>query len=153
MAQELDSDEWPSIRFENLAMPQSLKGISILVSAEGLSERSGDWIWRLCHCKGVEKRGTSDWVAASASEIIDLLIEGRHEILCEIESRLEPHGFNPAKTFSEWVEALTTIKEVAQRTPGECRWIAGTAIDCLTAADKLKLATELLESLGDDTPE
>lgn len=99
-------------------------GISILISIDEFTERTGDWIWSLPHCNGVEKSGEANWCRDSANEIIDHLIEHRAAMLEFIEERLGPHGHSPEKTFIEWIESLTKIKEIASTMEGDCRWIA-----------------------------
>jgi len=124
MNQSLDSEEWPAIRFEGELMPQSLKGISILIDRE-FTERTGDWIWRLPHCNEVWKEGESDWCMASATEIIDHLLEYRDEVATEIRERLGPFGFDGDITIDEWLTALTRIQCIARSSGSTCRWIAG----------------------------
>ena len=124
MNQLLDADEWPSIRFEGELLPQSVSGISILIDRE-FTERTGDWIWRLPHCKEVWKDGDAEWCIAAATEIIDHLLEHRDEVAIEVRDRLGPQGFDGDATIAEWLSALARIQSLA-RTSGEvCRWIAG----------------------------
>lgn len=125
MPQALDSNDWRSIRFEGVDLPQSLMGISILIYIEDFAERTGDWIWKLPHCKGVEKSGSAQWCHESASEIIDYMIEHRQGILTMIEEGLAPNGFDPVATFSEWISSLMTIREIASKKESDCHWTAG----------------------------
>jgi hypothetical protein len=127
MSQRLDPEDWPAIHLDGVSMPQSLKGISILVSADGLSESAGDWIWRLCHCHRVEKQGDAIWVANSARELLHFMPEHRTFILLEIQQRLQVHGFAANETYAEWIASLTQIETIARSTSGACKWIAGTA--------------------------
>jgi hypothetical protein len=124
MNQQLDPKEWPTIQFEGEYLPQSVSGISILINLD-FTERTGDWIWRLPHCKEVWKGGEADWCLSSASEIIDHLLEHRDEVIEEIRDRLGPHGFDGPVTINEWLTALSRIRVLAQSADGDCRWIAG----------------------------
>ena len=124
MNQTLDPEEWPSIRFEGEALPQSLSAIHILIHRD-FTERTGDWIWRLPHCKEVWKDGESEWCVESATEIIDHLLEHRAEIIAEIGERLGPDGFDARTTVDEWLAALTRIQTLAKAAGDTCRWIAG----------------------------
>jgi hypothetical protein len=124
MNQQLDPEDWPSIRFEGELLPQSLGGISILIDRE-FTERTGDWIWRLPHCKEVWKDGDAEWCIASTTEIIDHLLEHREEIAAEIRNRLGPHGFDGDATIDEWLSALARIQSLASFSGEICRWIAG----------------------------
>jgi len=124
MNKTLDPEEWPSIRFEGELLPQSVSGISILIDRE-LTESTGDWIWRLPHCKEVWKDGEADWCIESATEIIDHLLEFRTEVVAEIRERLGPHGFEAQTTIDEWLAALTRVQVLANSSGGTCRWIAG----------------------------
>ena len=124
MNQSLDPEEWPSIRFEGESLPQSLKGISILIDRD-FTGRTGDWIWRLPHCKEVWKEGESDWCISSATEIIDHLLEHRDEVVVDIRERLGTHGFDAEPTIDEWLTALARIQSLARSSDGKCRWIAG----------------------------
>lgn len=105
-------------------MPQSLKGISILID-RGFTEQTADWIWRLVHCKEVWKEGDSNWCALSASEIIDCLLDHRDEIGTEISQRLGSFGFDADITLNEWLAAMARIQDLARSSGGICRWIAG----------------------------
>ena len=124
MNQHLDPQEWPAIQFEGEFLPQSVSGISILIDRD-FTERTGDWIWRLPHCKGVLKRGEAAWCLASASEITDHLLGHRDEVIEEIRERLGPHGFDGTATINEWLSALGRIRDLAESADGDCRWIAG----------------------------
>lgn len=124
MNQQLDPEDWPSIRFEGESLPQSVSGISILIDHE-LTERTGDWIWRLPHCKEVWKDGDAEWCIASATEIIDHLLEHRDQVTDEIRDRLGPHGFDSHATIDEWLSALARIQSLARSSGEICRWIAG----------------------------
>jgi hypothetical protein len=126
MNQTLDPEEWPSIRFEGELMPQSLSAIHILINRD-FTERTGDWIWRLPHCKEVWKDGEATWCIESATEIIDHLLENRAEIIAEIQDRLGPHEFDAETTIDEWLTALARIQTLTRsRSAGDtCRWIAG----------------------------
>lgn len=124
MNQILDAEEWPSIRFEGEYLPQSVSGISILVDRD-FTERTGDWIWRLRHCSEVWKDGDADWCIASATEIIDHLLENRAEVIADIQERLGPHGFDGQITIDEWLRSLTRIQILARESGDICRWISG----------------------------
>ena len=124
MNQTLDAQECPSIRFEGELQPQSLSAIHILIYRD-FTERTGDWIWRLPHCKEVWKDGDSTWCIESATEIIDHLLEHRSEIIAEIQERLSPDGFNAEATIVEWLTALARIQTLAKSAGDTCRWIAG----------------------------
>ena len=124
MYQILDITEWRSIRFGGIDLPQSLMGISILIVIDDFTERTGDWIWSLPHCKGMEKNGCSQWCLESAAEIVDYLIGNRGAVLAIIQERLGPHGFDPVATFAEWIFGLSKIQEIASNTDGNCSWIA-----------------------------
>lgn len=124
MNQPLDPEEWPSICFEGELLPQSLKGISILINRD-FTERTGDWIWRLPHCKEVWKGGEPEWCIASATEIIDHLLEHRADVAADIQERLGPFGFDGETTIDEWLTALVRIQSLAESSSGICRWIAG----------------------------
>jgi len=124
MNQSLDLEEWPPIKFEGELLPQSLKGISILIDRD-FTERTGDWIWRLPHCKELWKEGDSEWCCASATEIIDYLREHRADVAVDIEERLGPHGFDGTTTVDEWISALGRIQVLAESSDALCRWIAG----------------------------
>ncbi len=124
MNQQLDTQDWPSIRFEGELLPQSVSGISILIDRK-FTERTGDWIWRLPHCKEVWKDGEAEWCIASATEIIDHLLEHRDEVTAEIRERLGPHGFDGKTTIDEWLTALSRIQSRAKSSGEICRWIAG----------------------------
>lgn len=128
MNQPLDPEEWPAIRFEGELLPQSLRGISILIDRDFM-ERTGDWIWRLPHCKEVWKVAEANWCITSATEIIDHLLEHRDEVSTEIRDRLGPHGFDGDTTIDEWLRALTRIQYLARSSGGTCRWIAGEPTD------------------------
>jgi len=125
MTQALDRDEWKSIRFEGVDLPQSLMGISILINIDDFTERTGDWIWKLPHCKSIWKGGPARWCHESATEIIDHMIEHRETVLAMIRERLVPNGFDPDATFSEWISSLMTIREISSKKEGDCQWIAG----------------------------
>jgi hypothetical protein len=124
MSQQLNPNDWPSICFEGEILPQSVKGISILIDRE-FTERTGDWIWRFPHCKGVWKEGEAEWCIQSANEIMDHLLEHRTDIIGEIQERLGPHGFDGTRTIEEWFAALGRIRDLAKSRNGICRWIAG----------------------------
>lgn len=124
MNQRLDPKDWPPIRFEGELLPQSLSGISILIDRD-FSGRTGDWIWRLPHCKEVWKDGEAEWCLTSATEIIDHLVEHRAEVVSDIQRRLGPHGFEGQNTIEEWLTALTSIQFLAKSSGDTCRWIAG----------------------------
>jgi hypothetical protein len=123
MTQHLDPQEWPSIQFEGEFLPQSVSGISILIDRD-FTEQTGDWIWRLPHCKEVWKCGEADWCLTSASEIIDHLLEHRDAVVEEIRERLGPHGFDAPATVNEWLTALSRIRVLAESIDGDCHWIA-----------------------------
>ena len=124
MQSSSDPQEWRSIRFEGIDLPPSLMAISMLIVIDDFSERTGDWIWRLPHCKGVEKDGAAGWCADSATEIMDHLLEHRQEILGMITERLVPHGFDAELTYAEWMDSLLKIRDIASRKEGDCVWIA-----------------------------
>jgi hypothetical protein len=124
MNQKLDPKEWPSIRFEGELMPQSLSAIHVLIN-RNFSERTGEWIWRLPHCKEVWKDGESTWCIESATEIIHNLLEHRAEIVADIQDRLDPHQFDAETTIDEWLTALARIQALARSAGDTCRWIAG----------------------------
>jgi len=124
MNQHLDPQDWPSIQFEGEFLPQSLSGISILI-ARDFTERTGDWIWRLAHCREVWKEGEVEWCLLSAAEITDHLLEHREEIVEEIRARLGPHGLDGETTADEWLAALGRIRSLAESADGTCHWIAG----------------------------
>lgn len=124
MNQQLDPEDWPSIRFEGELLPQSVSGISILIDRD-FSERTGDWIWRLPHCKEVWKGGEAEWCIASATEIMDHLLDHRVEVGAEIQERLGPHGFDGQATIDEWLAAMARILSLARSSRDVCRWIAG----------------------------
>ena len=124
MNQHLDPNEWPSIRFEGELLPQSVRGITILINRD-FTERTGDWIWRLPHCKEVWKDGEAEWCIASATEIINHLLEHRSEVVAEIRERLGSHGFDGLSTLDEWLTALARIQSLARSSSDVCRWIAG----------------------------
>jgi hypothetical protein len=124
MNQKLDPKEWPSIRFEGELMPQSLSAIHVLIN-RNFSERTGEWIWRLPHCKEVWKDGESTWCIESATEIIHNLLEHRAEIVADIQDRLDPHQFDAETTIDEWLTALAHIQALARSAGDTCRWIAG----------------------------
>lgn len=105
-------------------MPQSLKGISILIDRD-FTEQTADWIWRLVHCKEVWKEGGSNWCEASATEISDCLLDHRDEIGTEISQRLGSFGFDADLTLNEWLTALARIQDLARSSSGICRWVAG----------------------------
>ena len=105
-------------------LPQSVSGISILIVRE-FTELTCDWIWRLPHCKEVWKGGDAEWCIASATEIIDHLLEHRAEVVADIQERLGPHGFDGQATIDEWLIALTRIQSLASSSGDSCRWIAG----------------------------
>jgi len=44
-----------------------------------------------------------------------------------IGERLGSYGFDPERSYSEWMEGLAIIQEVALASDGDCRWIAETA--------------------------
>lgn len=120
----IDPEKWPSIRFEGEWMPQSLAGISILMDRE-FTQQTGDWIWRLPHCHECWKEGEAAWCIASATEIIDYLLEHRDAVAAEIRERLGPFGFEGDSTLNEWLAALVRIQDLARSSGGTCRWIAG----------------------------
>lgn len=124
MSQQLDPQEWPSIRFEGELMPQSLIGISILID-RGFTEGTADWIWKLSCCREVWKECDADGCISSASEISDHLLEHRHEVRELIRDRLASHGIDGQATFKEWLSALDRIRFLALATNENCRWIAG----------------------------
>ena len=124
MNQQLDTQEWPSIKFQGEFLPQSLSAIHILIY-QPLSERTLDWIWKLPHCKEVWKSGEADWCIASAAEITDHLLDHKGEIAEEIRERLSADGFDETATINEWLAALGRIRSLAELTDGECSWIAG----------------------------
>ena len=124
MNQQLNPEDWPSIRFEGELLPQSVSGISILIDRD-FTELTGDWIWRLPHCKEVWKEGESEWCITSATEIINHLLEYRTEVAAEIHERLGPHGFDSQTTIDEWLTALASIQSLAKSSSNSCRWIAG----------------------------
>lgn len=124
MNQTLDPEKYPSIRFEDELLPQSLSAIHILIYCD-FTERTGDWIWRLSHCKGVWKEGEATWCIESATEIIDHLLENRADVITEIQERLVPHGFVAETMIDEWLTALARIQILAKSAGDTCRWIAG----------------------------
>lgn len=128
MNQPLNPEDWPSIRYENELLPQSISGISILINCP-LTERTADWIWRFCHCKGVWKNGEAQWCIDSVIEILGYIEEYRFEIISEIKERLEPHGFNAETTITEWREALKLIKKLSDLVDGDCQWISSEPED------------------------
>ncbi len=126
MTQQLDEMEWPPIEFEGELLPPSLKAISILVNHD-FSESTGDWIWRLPHCKDTWKDGQAEWCISAASEIICYLHDYREDVLRDIDERLNSDGFCAQRTLDEWIMALSRIKELAASSGGLCRWIAQSA--------------------------
>lgn len=124
MNQSLDPEEWPSICFEGELLPQSVSGISILIN-RGFTERTGDWIWRLSNCKEVWKNGEAEWCIASATEIIDHLLEHRGEVASEVRERLGPYRFDGDLTVEEWLIALARVQSIAKSSGYNCQWIAG----------------------------
>ncbi len=125
MAQQLDKQEWPSIEFDGEFLPQSLSAISILINHD-FSESTGDWIWRLPHCKDTWKDGQAEWCISSASEIIRYLHDYREDVLRDIHERLTSDGFCAQRTLDEWLMALGCIKELAASSGGICHWVANT---------------------------
>jgi hypothetical protein len=123
MPQVLDSEDWASIRFEGHDLPQSLMGISVLVSDEHLSDPTGDWLWRLTLCSGVLKTGSSTWCYEAASEVLAFLTDRRADAIGIVEDRLAPFGFDPEVTLFEWTESLLAIRSIAAGMNGECSWI------------------------------
>ena len=123
MTQTLDLEEFPQICFEGEILPQSVIAISILINHD-FTERTGDWIWRLPHCKKIWKTGDSEWCLAAAREINDHLLEHRAEIITDIQERLGPHGFDGHTTINEWLTALARIQILAASAGNVCRWTA-----------------------------
>lgn len=124
MNQKLNTEDWPSICFEGELLPQSVSGISILINRD-FTERTGDWIWRLPHCKEVWKEGEAEWCIESATEIINHLLEHRDEVVADIQERLSPYGFDSQCTIDEWLTALALIQTISKASGDTCRWIAG----------------------------
>jgi hypothetical protein len=113
-------------------------GISILITIDDISERTGDWLWRLRHCWGVGKHGAAGWCADSATVIMNHLLEHRQEVLAMITERLGPHGFDAELTYGEWMESLLKIHDIASRKEGDCVWIAeDPGFDAEAAAEKM----------------
>ncbi|MGJ8673873.1 hypothetical protein [Rubritalea sp.] len=123
MSQDLDTTDFPPIRFEHELLPQSVSGISILMNYE-FTETTGDWIWKLPHCKNTWKEGDSTWCISSCSEIISFLNSNKEQVIEDIKERLSPHGFDPNITLNEWLSSLARIKEICQLGNKTCRWIA-----------------------------
>ena len=150
MQSNLDPNEWRSIRFEGIDLPPSLMAISILIVIDDFSERTGDWIWRLPHCKGVGKDGAAKWCVDSATEIMDHLLEHRQVILAMINERLGPHGFDAELTYAEWMASLLKIRDIASGMDGDCMWTAeDPGFDAEAAAKKMLRALDAYrDSLG-----
>lgn len=124
MNQHLDTEYWIPIKFEGELLPQSVSGLSILIHQD-FTDLTKDWIWSLPHCSEVWKSGAADWCLSSASEISNYLLKHKTKIITEIQERLSPHGFDADITFSEWITALSRIRQLAESSTGECSWIAG----------------------------
>ena len=118
------NEAWRPIRFEGVELPPSLMAISILILVDDFTEKTGDWIWKLPHCQGVRKSGSSRWCRDSAREIMKYLMENRGDVLAMIRERLQPHGLEPEQTFEEWMESLLKIAVIAEGMEGYCHWIA-----------------------------
>lgn len=149
MNQQLDTQEWPAIKFQGELLPQSLSAIHILIY-QPLSERTLDWIWKFPHCKEVWKDGESEWCIASATEISDHLLENRDAIVAEIRDRLGSHGFDGDETINEWLTGLYRIRILSELADGDCRWIAGEPTERAKETCRRILAF-LDQRLADDT--
>jgi hypothetical protein len=150
MSQNLDDTKWRSIWFEGVDLPQSLMGISIMIVVDDFTERTGDWIWALPHCNGIEKFGCAQWCLESAAEILDYLTGNRVAVLAMIEERLGPHGFDSEATFAEWVSSLTRIQEIAVGMDADCHWFAD--VPGLNPKPGLEQAMRFFDSLDPEEP-
>ncbi len=123
MPQILDSEDWAAIHFEGSRLPQSLMGISVLVTDEHLSGSTGDWLWKLTLCSGVLKTASSGDCHQAATETLNFLENRRLDALELIGNRLAPFGFDPEVTVFEWTDSLSQIRTIAGAMNGECSWI------------------------------
>jgi hypothetical protein len=120
--QNLNPKDWRAITYEGHEMPPSVMGISILMSTDGLSEETKDWIWRLVNCRGVTKCMDAAVCTRVAEQTREYLLSAREPVLREIDSRLGAHGFNSTATYVEWMESLTIMIQLSGQAPHECQW-------------------------------
>ena len=122
---DLNDFEWRRITFEEISFPSTLMGASILESVLGITDREvADWIWRLPICCGVEKRAPADVCHRCAQQLFDLLVENRQRVLDGIRERLGTYGFDPERTYQDWLMAFQRIIALSATVKGECRWSA-----------------------------
>lgn len=127
--QRLDPKDWRIITYEGQAMPQSLMGISILINADEISEETKDWLWRLVNCRGVTKHMNAMVCLRAAEQTRDYLLTATKHVLCEINRRLSPCGFDSNMTYAEWMTSLTMIIDATRTTSGDCHWSAPSHTD------------------------
>lgn len=148
--QALDDDcKWRPITFQGERFPPSLMGVSILEPALEIEEEElGEWLWRLPICKGCTKQAPAERCARCATAAMDLMLERRAEVLAGIAERLLPYGFDPERTYCEWISSLQRIAELSAKAEGICVWSSPRHATDSTAAEA-KRFVDYLDSLAE----
>ena len=139
-----DDYEFRPITFQGVAFPATLMGISILEPVLGITDEDlADWLWRFPICRGISKRAAADRCLRCARKAADLILEQRQRVLDGIRDRLTPHGFDPEKTYRDWLLAFQRIAELSQGVEGDCVWSAPSHPNDLKPADWQRFALTL----------
>lgn len=134
--QILDDCDWRPITFQGEVFPPSLMGISILEPVLDIEEEElGDWLWRLPICKGCTKQAPAERCARCATDAINLMLEHRAAVLAGITERLVPYGFDPERTYREWILSLQRIAGLSAKAEVRCVWSSPRHPTDATAAD------------------
>lgn len=121
----LDDFNWRPITFQGVTFPATLMSISILETVLSISdEELCEWLWRLPICCGFSKSAPADRCVRCARHAADLMLEHRQQVLDGIRERLSEHGFDPEKTYRDWLLALQSIAELSAKADAECIWSA-----------------------------
>jgi hypothetical protein len=146
----LNDYDWRPITFQGVTFPATLMAISILEPILDLHDEDfGSWLWRLTICRGVTKSAPAERCIRCAEKGIDLLLEHRQRVLDGIRDRCGSDGFDPEKTYRDWLVSLQCIVELSRESEGECAWSAPShprddpqsAAKALAALDRARART------------
>jgi hypothetical protein len=142
----LNEQDWRPITFQGVAFPATLMAISMLANiVEITDEELNEWLWRLPICCGVTKSAPAKKCARCARQAVALLRNNRQRVIDGIRERLVPDGFEPERTYVDWIDALQQIAVISESTAGDCKWSAPSHRDdpIQSAADLERLRSNL----------